>query len=448
MREQVWFQNRRAKVNRARLASVAADEASTAARLPQPVVEPDMGKPTGAVQATGQHQWRLCPSAMAPPPAPSTFAHPAGLPSPPPTFRPFLPQGLPVHPHSHSPPGYTTYPPAPSPFYLPHHQPTDALPFAKAIGPPVSFGMITPPLSVATPSLASPGTASLSSYFPFTPSELPSPSGTFFRLSLDSPHLSQLRSPLSPQLTAEDIASASSPVEDGPEPRIHLPPMRSSGPWPAPTNARRAPQARPMHYRSISDSFALPGAASLPAKKQSAAATRPAPVRLPSLRGLLNNDDESSSPSLAPASLPTFPVDYFRTIPVVASPDPALGTFPNARSSTTAPAKRPSLVSRYSTVNIHAHPSPRRIGSGMPAPAPVPAAGEPGARFDGAKSARSASLGRSGLGSVASGLATPTTPANEPVGVGLGMLVAAATELRRATDDERIARLAAAKEMC
>ncbi|GAA5834517.1 hypothetical protein JCM9279_004340 [Rhodotorula babjevae] len=450
---QVWFQNRRAKVNRERLASLAVEQASRAATAAQGAAsEHDVGRTSPGVQSAGQHQWRFRPTSMLPPPVPSSsssaYAHPPrpSLPSPPPTTH-HLVSGLVGHPYPYSPPGYTTYAGSPSPFH-PAHSYSSTSSFAQAIGHPSSFGMISPPLSITTPSLASPGTSSMLSYFPQTPSELSSPSGTFFRLALDSPSSQHPGSPHFPGASYQSPTSPTSPLVEAPEPRIHLPPIRSSGPWPSP---RAAASARPMHRRSISD-LGAPAAVEH-VKAAPAAAGRPERtvlVRLPSLQGLLNHEADPAASLPAHTSLPASPVDYFHPLPATASPNPAaLGAFPNARSPPSTHAK-PRLVSRYSTLDIHAQPSRSRLGSRAPTPvtsvdAP-PAIGAP-AVVDAAELPRRGSLLRSSSSEVVLEEQTSGAAAADGTGgIGLGMLVAAASEVR-ANDDEKVARLAAAKGM-
>jgi len=389
---------------------------------------------------------------MLPPPIPSSsssaYANPPphpSLPSPPSTSH-HLVNGLVGHPYPYSPPGYATYAASPSPFH-PAHSYSSTSSFAQAIGHPSSFGMISPPLSITTPSLASPGTASMLSYFPQTPSELSSPSGTFFRLALDSPSSQHPASPRFAGASYHSPTSPTSPLVEAPEPRIHLPPIRSSGPWPSPSTA---PSARPSHRRSISDLGAPAALGQVEAAP--AAAARPERtvlVRLPSLHGLLNHEAEPSAALSVHTSLPTSPVDYFRTLPTVTSPDPAaLGAFPNARSPPAAHAK-PRLVSRYSTLDIHTQPSRSRLGSTAPTPAgsaDAPLAIGAPAVVGAAEPPSRASLQRLSAEAAAKEHMGSTSSAGGTGGIGLGMLVAAASEVR-AVDDENVARLAAAKGM-
>ncbi|BGP44889.1 hypothetical protein JCM10450v2_000704 [Rhodotorula kratochvilovae] len=453
---QVWFQNRRAKVNRERLAAVVANEAAHAAAVVKDVVLPaevsGCKSPVGTMSA-GQHQWRFRPSAhghAAPPPLP------AYAPPPPPSA---FPQPIP-HPAAHNmpmphcsypPPAYPSYFATPSSPYYPAYSAVLTPPLPQG-GPASSyFGMPSPSLSTATPSLASPSSASASSYFPYTPNNVASPSGNFFRLTLDSPRSMPA---LSPQSSC-DTYEPDSPRQDVPEPRIELRPIRSSGPWGrlAAPAAKPSRLSRPMHRRSISDSGAHAALLPPPAKV-AAAIARPALVRLPSLRGLLNDDEPVVVP-IATASEPTSPVEPIRPLPGhspdLAAAARAMATFPNARSVSSALPKRPVFVSRYSTLDIHAHPSRARS---------VPFAPQRDvdcARMsvDGASGGAETVRGRTsrcdsvdvGQRRSASGTPMPVlTPARAPMGVGLGMLVAAATELR-ASDDEKLARLAAAKEM-
>ncbi|KPV78536.1 uncharacterized protein RHOBADRAFT_41081 [Rhodotorula graminis WP1] len=448
---QVWFQNRRAKVNRQRLASLAVEEAARAATKPKgAAVESDTGRSSPGVQAAGQHQWRFRAATMLPPPvpSPSTSAHahpprPLSLPSPPPTSHHAV-HGLVGHPYPYSPPDYTTYAVSPSPFHPSHPHPSTSA-FAQAIGHPSSFGMISPPLSITTPSLASPGTASMLSYFPRTPSELSSPSGTFFRLALDSPSSQHPVSPYFSGASYQSPVSPTSPLVDEPEPRIHLPPIRSSGPWPSP---RAAPPVRPTDRRSVSDSApsAAPGQGEpATATAVAAAGERTALVRLPSLHGLLNHEAAPAVALPTHASLPTSPVDYFRTLPsaIANSPDPlALGAFPNARSPPSTFAK-PRLVSRYSTLDIHTQPSRSRLSSRAPTPA---ASADAPVVVSDESAARRGSLHRTSLDTVSVEEERSIPSSVETQGIGLGMLVAAASEVR-ANDDEKVARLAAAKGM-
>lgn len=432
---QIWFQNRRAKVNRQRQALLAKEEsaAGTAAITASDesgVVDPAAAsKAPAEMMSAGQHQWRFRPKKAA------KLSHaPETVPSP-------LPPQAPAASHIVSAmPPHSFASPYPSP------------PLAPTAQRPLSLGPLSPPLltpgagssyftiaspPLTTPGLASPGSGSASSYFsrndgPYTPSTMSSPSGYFFRLALDSPH-----SPHGPSETFEPT----SPRPAAPEALIHLAPIRSDALFGRLGMAsNRSALSRPMHRRSISDSAAQAVLAAL-ATQQAGKATRPAhPVRLPSLRGLLNDDDGSAGATRPPvlASAPTSPVATGSPVSLASSPpDIRLAAATASPSDKPAiPPQRPPLLSRYSTTDIHRKPSLER----KPLPSSSPArSGSPTAhRLD------SAAVG------VADGSEPDTdirmrnlTPLSGPVG--LGMLVAAASEV--CEDDERAARLAASSQM-
>ncbi|GAA6035176.1 hypothetical protein JCM8097_006404 [Rhodosporidiobolus ruineniae] len=421
---QVWFQNRRAKVNRQRqaeLAKLATEQQEAQAKMVAVAAPPP--RPPVEKMSAGQHQWRfrstsasqyatpLPPASYAQPPPvaaysmgpPSPRRLPVQLPSSPhppavhPSYRhPFSPQP----PQSHYPPTSIALPPPPTSF-----APASYSPGAPMHSPSLGHGhsssfssIVSPALSgMATPSLTSPGSVA-SSYFsrqepPFTPLtvESQSPSNTFFRLTLESPR----PDPLSPRHHAVPYEPPS-PKPDAPEAPIHLAPIRNLDFRPRP---RSKGGIRPSHRRSISDSAAhasfLPPPPRPAPRPTAAVASSSAPtvptsasvVRLPSLRGLLNDDASDSSPPLGVVSAPTSPVDSLvplpststlsppvrpapYTMPLSSRPfprhnsrDPSPSTSGSSGSVLAQPAlpqPRPRLISRYSTLNIHRQPSVER----------------------------------------------------------------------------------------
>lgn len=348
--------------------------------------------------------------------------------------------------------GYLAGPSAPR--YGPHPPAMVSPPLPQGLPSPY-YGVVTPPLTVTTPSLASPSSASVSSYFsrndaPYTPSTgtLSSPAATFFRLTLDSPRLP----PLSPTFGSES-SIVSSPKASLPEALITLAPIRTPQTWNrlALPSAKSSPLSRPMHRRSISDSAAH--AAMLPpATKEivkASALARPAAVRLPSLRGLLNDDAQAPSGT---SSAPTSPVDSLNPLPstsrVVDEPqsgDAATGdeskySYPPSAAALAARLQRPSLISRYSSLDIHRAPSrDRRVASvaSSNGDGSVRMSIDEDTPSDGGETARGDDLSRR---------TSVDTEAAGEARLGLGMLVAAASELR--ADDEKEARyLAASKQM-
>ncbi|GAA5823625.1 hypothetical protein JCM3770_000702 [Rhodotorula araucariae] len=424
---QVWFQNRRAKVNRDRLAALAADEATRAAAVIQDASLPFEHKVPVEMMSSGQHQWRFRSPMQATQPASQPgYAPPSPTPITFPTPTPHSHSNR--MPYPYSPPAYPSYAAAPSPYYPP--PPHTALltpPSPQGIPSSSYFGLTSPPLSTSTSSLASPGTACSPSYSTYTPNSLASPASTFFRLTLDSLH--------SPHTTSRksvvEVLEPDSPREDAPEPRIELPPIR----W----------LSRPMHRRSISDSAAHAAMLPPPAKVVAAIA-RPTLVRLPSLRGLLNDDEHVVVP-VATASAPTSPVEPNRSR---VRYSPHRGEFPNARPAASALPKRPGFISRYSTLDIHTQPSHARAGpfAVQRECARMCVDGEEVASGGGETGRGRASRQDPADGNEGRRASGRLSPAQAPssMGVGLGMLVAAATELR-ANEDEKLARLAAAKEM-
>ncbi|GJN91698.1 hypothetical protein Rhopal_004721-T1 [Rhodotorula paludigena] len=348
--------------------------------------------------------------------------------------------------------GYLAGPSAPR--HGPHPPATVSPPLPQGLPSPY-YGVVTPPLTVTTPSLASPSSASVSSYFsrndaPYTPSTgtLSSPAATFFRLTLDSPRLP----PLSPTFGSES-SIVSSPKASLPEALITLAPIRTPQTWNrlALPSAKSSPLSRPMHRRSISDSAAH--AAMLPpATKEivkASALARPAAVRLPSLRGLLNDDAQAP---FGTSSAPTSPVDSLNPLPstsrVVDEPqsgDAATGdestySYPPSAAALAARLQRPSLISRYSSLDIHRAPSrDRRVASvaSSNGDGSVRMSIDEDTPSDGGETARGDDLSRR---------TSVDTEAAGEARLGLGMLVAAASELR--ADDEKEARyLAASKQM-
>ncbi|GAA5904358.1 hypothetical protein JCM6882_003205 [Rhodosporidiobolus microsporus] len=444
---QVWFQNRRAKVNRQRQAALAKEQSEQAvAMMSQAAAVAAQPKAPVETLSAGQHQWRFRPGARgqyvppqmqqpphAPPPAPvgppSPRRAPAAIAVPPPHPQAYR-QPFPSQPHPSSYYPTSTSLPHQSQFgpaYSPNLSPS------LGYGPsgPSYFPMASPALSNAAPSLASPGSVA-SSYFsrnepPFTPSTtISSPSNTLFRLTLESPRVGPLSPPSAPG-HYEPI----SPQPDELEAPIHLAPIRNMHYRIRPSSSKSA--SRPMHRRSISDSAAHasflppppppPRARPAPPAPSAAAPTSSKPVRLPSLRGLLNDDEPQTSPPLGTASAPTSPVELLNPLPP--TPDLPSGAttprtmpltsrpFPRPLSRSASPAglqPRPRLVSRYSTMDIHrSAPVERRTP-------PVAVNVHPGRDVDGA--------------------AAP---------LGLGMLCAAATEL--SAGDEKAQRLAESQRM-
>ncbi|GAA6001706.1 hypothetical protein JCM10207_002276 [Rhodosporidiobolus poonsookiae] len=424
---QVWFQNRRAKVNRQRLAELAKAETERAAAAAKASpASMDLPRPPVDTLSSGQHQWRIRPGATQQHPAQSIHAaYPAQ----------HTPRMGPPSPRRQPPP--LPMPPVQISYRIPHPDPTQspalsaapyrspALPspsLSHGPGGPSFFPIASPALSSAlTPSLTSPSSVA-SSYFsraepPFTPaSTISSPSNTFFRLTLDSPQVGPL-SPHSPSAAY----NGSSPDPDRPEPLIHLPPIRN---FHFKGSSRQA--SRPLHRRSISDSAAHaaflpppppPPKPSRPKSRSGSGATLPAAVRLPSLRGILNDDTPGAAPSTV-VSAPTSPVDAIIPLPAMqAQPAPPPHTVPLASRPFSPPslaatfAPRPRLVSRYSTIDIHGEPS-RERHSRPPSPSV--------------------------------GLMQVDEDEQRPP-LGLGMLVAAATEL--SAEGEKETRLAMSQRM-
>ncbi|GAA5857169.1 hypothetical protein JCM8547_009351 [Rhodosporidiobolus lusitaniae] len=465
---QVWMQNRRAKVNRQRQAALAKElaERDAAAAAAANIPAPAPPQPSRETMSSGQHQWRFRPGAAAQqasqtaayhapsvaasmgPPSPRGAPPLLQLPIPPPQHQ--SPASRHAYPPQHQanpfphPPSYASHPPySPSAIFSPS---------ASSPTHPSYFPMPSPSLA-ATPSLASPGSVT-SSYFsrgdaPFTPATtISSPSNGFFRLTLDSPRM------------GHEVYEPNSPKPDEPEAPIHLAPIRNLHFRLRPGSSKAN---RPPHRRSISDSAAhagfLPDAAPPTAAIASPAAPSPAkktsnsPIRLPSLRGLLNDDRAaSSSPPLGVASAPVSPTDAFHALPLPPSPSifqvPHTVPLPSnpfprplARSASPAssshahpaaarsalgsslpfPRQRPKLISRYSTLDIHHSPSLERDYRSLPS-------SRPGSRMriDGE------SVGTSRE-------ASPS--ASEKAQVGLGMLCAAATEVSGCEKEERLAAL-------
>ncbi|GAA5887475.1 hypothetical protein JCM5296_002586 [Sporobolomyces johnsonii] len=405
---QVWFQNRRAKVNRQKAAALVKEEATQRGAAgqggpPSSVAVPPVARPgpPAETMSSGQHQWRfhVPPSTHVSLPAQAFSPRPPPPPSftttrpPPPRRTAPLPPPSPRHSHYrrafggqqiHLPPPsarllYLPPPPELSPALSAGHSSSSYFP--RAITPPS-------PYTSTSPGDVSPASASGSCYFsrdgavsPFTPNLVSSPSGAFLGLTLDSPHVGALspRSFSGPQRLP-------SPAQSDPPKRIRLAPISSFGPWRPPPSSE-GPASRPMHRRSISDSAAhgafLPSAAASPFAKRSSSSA----VRLPSLRGLLN-DPVPSFPLFAPASTPASSTTTARTLsrPSLSPParrlvlplPPTTASFHSAPlsnrpvfPSSSYPSSSPPHVSRsrlissgYSTVNVPGEPSLERIGVG------------------------------------------------------------------------------------
>ncbi|GAA5832921.1 hypothetical protein JCM11251_000531 [Rhodosporidiobolus azoricus] len=451
---QVWFQNRRAKVNRQRQAALAKEQSErAAAMMSQAAAAVAQPKVPVETMSAGQHQWRFRTGARGPyvppqpqqpvypssttmgPPSPRRAAIPAPFPPPPPhgQRQPFPPQPSPFYPASTSHPQLSPFP-TPS-AYSPHLSPS--LVHGPNSGPSY-FPITSPALSTATPSLASPGSVA-SSYFsrnegPFTPSTtISSPSNTLFRLTLESPRVT----PLSPH-SVPGTYEPPSPDLDISDAPIHLAPIRNLHYRIRPGSSKAA--TRPQHRRSISDSAAhasflppRPIVTPVPlAAEPTSSAASPGPaklVRLPSLRGLLNDDEEHSSPPLGISSAPASPVDAINPLPL----SPALAAessvsrttpltsrpFPRQPARSASPVAippRPRLVSRYSTMDIHSSSLAERR------PTPVDTSSQ---MHDD------------------EGVVVPPASASPPLG--LGMLCAAATEMSEG--DEKAQRLVEAQRM-
>ncbi|BGP28884.1 hypothetical protein JCM10296v2_000620 [Rhodotorula toruloides] len=429
---QIWYQNRRAKVNRQRQALLAKEEAAAATAAmdasddPTPV-EPAAAKAPAEMMSAGQHQWRFRPKKAVKLSHASEAAPSPLRPHPSPPFHAV--SAVPSHPVS---------PPYPSPPLAPGAQrPLSLGPLPPPLLAPGAgssyFGIASPPLT--TPGLASPGSGSASSYFsrqdgPYTPSTMSSPSGYFHRLTLDSPYAA-----------ASERFEPGSPRCPAPEAPIHLAPIRSDALFGRLGMAStRSPLSRPMHRRSISDSAAQAVLAALAVQKTDKPARPAPPVRLPSLRGLLHDDDGTTGATRPPvlASAPTSPVDT-RPPAFLASLPPDVRLAAAAASSANKPAlppQRPPLLSRYSTTDIHRKPSLERkpLPSSSPARSDSPTAYRPYSTAVDVADVTAPDFDIHMRGS---------TPMSGPVG--LGMLVAAASEV--CEDDERAARLAASSQM-
>ncbi|GAA5978490.1 hypothetical protein JCM11641_007961 [Rhodosporidiobolus odoratus] len=411
---QVWFQNRRAKVNRQRQAVLAKEQAAQAAaseNTAQPRVPPLQ---TASAQ---QHQWlyRECSEQRNPPQR--------IVPSPPPRLPPhqlqhssptgYGPSAYPSHPHSplQAPVSSPTQLYRPSPCNLDSHASAPLVVTAPSPHSawPAQFPLISPPLTVSTPGLSSPGSVT-SSYFsrsegPTTPGFCgSSPQGDpFFRLTLDSPQLlprsSSVCSERAPSLPK--IAIQEAPVQ--------LAPFRNLlNPAPA--------SCRPAHRRSISDPLLHP--TYLPAPEPLA------PGRVPFMRGILHEQDSMPSTSHTFAiSAPTCLTQPPRASPPLppsgaSAPlaSPPVGQLVPTLTRSSSPfyacqPPRPRLVSCYSTVDMHAGTTTERI-SGKEGCDPAHSRGDHGCEtiLTGEK------VDPAGL-----------PPRQSPLG--LGMLIAAATQL-------------------
>ncbi|GEM06379.1 homeobox protein YOX1/YHP1 [Rhodotorula toruloides] len=432
---QIWFQNRRAKINRQRQAVLAKEEAAAVTAAMDASGEPApvnaAVKASAEMLSAGQHQWRFRRKKVA------QHGHGAELAASPLPLQPSPPfeAVASVAPH----PVSSLYPSPPLSYSAQH--PLSLGPLSSPILTPGAgssyFGIASPPLT--TPGLASPGLGSASSYFspqdgPHTPSTMSSPSGHFFRLTLDSPQIT----PLSPH-AASDVYELVSPRATALEAPIHLAPMRSDAIFGrlgmTPT---RSPLSRPMHRRSISDSTAHAVLAAL-ATQEAGKPSRPAPpVRLPSLRGLLNDDDSSPAATRPPvlASAPTSPIDARpRTWPAPVHTDVRLTMASASTGNKPVPAyQRPALFYHSSTTDIHPKPSVNRLRQPSSSPARSAAL-----RPSSASTVMAIDVADKGEVDVDTRMRS-LTPMSGPVG--LGMLVAAASEL--CEDDERAARLTAA----
>lgn len=407
----------------------AAMDAST----DQPPVEVAVARAPAETMSAGQHQWRFRPKKGI-----KTEQGFEGSPSPIP------PQPSPPFQAVISAPPLADTSPCPSPpLALGEQRPVSFGPLSSPIFTPAAswsyFDLTSPPLTTASVTTAS--SSSASSYFsrqdgPYTPSTMSSPSGYFSRLALHSPQIT----PRSPH-PAPDMCAPTSPRSHAREEPIHLAPIRSDAILVrlAPT---RSPLSRPMHRRSISDSAAqavLAVIATQQAGKPAQAAHSP---RLPSLRGLLNDDEHSPATTRPPvlASAPTTPVDaHHPAFPASTHIDVRLTMVagsPSNRSPLTP--QRPPLVSRYSTIDIHRKPSVERKTQLSSSPT----------RSDLSKVVRpfKATTASTGVdGAAASGDVPMRSSTPMSGSVGLGMLVAAASEL--CEDDEQAALFAASSQM-
>ncbi|KAM0755770.1 hypothetical protein T439DRAFT_320480 [Meredithblackwellia eburnea MCA 4105] len=441
---QVWFQNRRAKMNRMKVAQ-AQEEESKVAKASTPVAsgsqstftstyppKRDVDKRASWPQASTRSSSSVTPpvkmetqisSFRIPNPQSSQPQHPHfySIPS---AFSPSASQRVPSSQTSSTVvsqggqlrrgfAGPNIDIPSRSTQYSPNMTPLS--PYRDTFASP-TFPLPSPSLSSSYASTAfgtpsSPAFSSGSSYFsssqadnmtsPYTPSSVSSPTGTFFRLSLESPSLYSPRSDAG-FFSSDQSAGAQTPASSTSEPSsslIRLAPINPSAGWsrprPPPTNSS-SEHVRPTHKRSYSDLG--------PAKES---------MKLPPLRGIVDSIamDSNKRPSPPPetsSSAPTSPVDSHKADlqPSDSPPPVPLATSSSVPSTSGVPAPGSRLAASHS-MRIHhfqrrAHHRPSSLSNILPRTEEEPMKGDATEGSDGQVPAEAATPLGLGMLAVAS----------------------------------------------
>ncbi|ORY75666.1 hypothetical protein BCR35DRAFT_306177 [Leucosporidium creatinivorum] len=258
--------------------------------------------------------------------------------------------------------------PSPQPYLLPSPQPSYRSPPTSHYSPssftPSFFGMTSPSMSSSHGSTGSqmftpnPGSAysASSGYFshpegPYSPSNnFSSPSGTFLRLSLDSPHTG---SAYSPRSNAGSFEQSPLPPSDPP---IHLPPIVSPRIW----NGPQSFNDRDQRDREYEVQRARQRDMERGHQRSQSEGTAADAMRLPPMRGSADPPRPSSSSSRPPpsVSLPTSPEDP-QSAPLHPSPSRPSSSHPSSSPHSTRSAqqqqRRKTLPHPSSLAHTSAH---------------------------------------------------------------------------------------------